>query len=193
MEKMAKWLTYYIAQKTCLDKEEKEVYCYGFQVGLEVILNTVISIFLSIYIGMLWQCILFFMFFIPLRSYAGGIHARRYLNCLLASCLSLTVILVMVKYITIPWKLSVIISCVCWGMLWFLSPVEGENRTLNIEEKVCYRKKVRWYISILIVLEVSFILYQGNKIVMLITLASVEACFSQILELLRKNNLHKKI
>lgn len=187
MEKMAKWLTYYIAQKTCLEKEEKEIYYYGFQVGLEVILNTIISIALSVYLGMFWQCILFFVFFIPLRSYAGGIHARRYLNCLLASCLSLAVILIMVKYITIPWQLSAMISFVCWGLLWFLSPVEGENRTLDIEEKIYYRKKVRWYIGILAILETCFILYQGHKVVMLITLASVEVCFSQILELFRKN------
>ena len=71
MERLAIKFTDYLIHKGVILQENRNIYQFGFQVGFEVVLNTVISILIAIICKMEVECIVFFLVFIPLRSYAG--------------------------------------------------------------------------------------------------------------------------
>ncbi len=90
MEYISKKLTDYILNKGMITEELTEVYEYGFQCFLEFSLSTLCSIIIAIFLNMLPECLFFFLIFIPMRSFGGGVHMKTYLACFIGSCLLLT-------------------------------------------------------------------------------------------------------
>ena len=77
MKRIAEGLTDYVIQKGMVKEEDRELYEYGFMMTIEAGLFVLSSLFVSIYLHMVKEGILFFLIFAPLRSYAGGLHLDR--------------------------------------------------------------------------------------------------------------------
>lgn len=129
------------------EKEDREIYEYGFQTGLETILSFCICVILAYSMGMIKEGILFFVIFIPLRAYAGGFHFAKYILCLLCSCITFFGVLYIGKIITIPSILFLMIPVLllCIRLLY---PVEHVNRQVDCEEEKFFKKKLTLYLSI---------------------------------------------
>ena len=97
MERIARLLTKYVIKKGMIREEEQEVYTFGFLSALEMGLSIIVSLFLAAMLHMLFEGILFFVIFIPLRSYAGGLHLEKYWSCFVLSCLTFCAVLCLVK------------------------------------------------------------------------------------------------
>lgn len=126
--------TNYIIKKGIITNNEYEIYQYGFQCLLELSTSTICSIVIALILKMLPECILFFLFFIPLRSYNGGIHLKTYMGCFLSSCLILTSTLLAVKYINMPKEISFCILIPCLILIKILGPVNHPNRKVEKSE-----------------------------------------------------------
>lgn len=72
MQKLAIRLTNYVVCKGVVKEEERKVYEYGFQTGLEVSLSFLISILIAALGHMLLEGLLFLAIFIPLRLMREG-------------------------------------------------------------------------------------------------------------------------
>lgn len=59
MEKLACILTEHLIRKNVITEEKRCIYEFGFQIGMEVCLNTVISILIAIACGMVVEAIVF--------------------------------------------------------------------------------------------------------------------------------------
>lgn len=59
MEKIAKRLTAYIIGKGIVAESEEKIYLYGFQMGLELVPNLIVSILIAIKMDMLPQATIF--------------------------------------------------------------------------------------------------------------------------------------
>ena len=70
MEKVSHVLTDYLVNKGKIEIDKSCIYQYGFQIGLEVSLNTLISILIAVFFHMEWETLIFFIVFTVLRSYA---------------------------------------------------------------------------------------------------------------------------
>ena len=82
-----------------LDKSMYSVYQYGIQMALEIGCSFVTSVLICYIYRMLVEGFVFFLIFIPIRSYLGGYHMKHYWACFLCSCFTLIMILTLVKYI----------------------------------------------------------------------------------------------
>lgn len=111
MEHLAKRLADYICEKEIITEEMTEIYQYGFQCFLELSVSTVCSIIIALFLGMLPECLFFFLLFIPMRSYGGGLHMKTYFACFIGSCLILTASLLAVKYLQSPFRS--LLRCIC--------------------------------------------------------------------------------
>ena len=78
MDRLSTKLTNYILLKGVIEENDFEIYQYGFQRFLELFINIMCSIIIAILLNMKLECIVFFLFFIPLRSYSGGFHMEHY-------------------------------------------------------------------------------------------------------------------
>ncbi len=89
-----------LAANGSIEEKYIELYVIAMQSLLAMAFNAVTALLIGYLIGMWQQSIILFAAFIPLRSYAGGYHARGYLSCYLESCVITTAILLFLRFIT---------------------------------------------------------------------------------------------
>lgn len=142
--------------------EDKDLYQFGLNQGLIMIVNVLSAILIGLILGMLWHSIVFMLSYIPIRSYAGGYHASTQLKCYWLSNALILAVLIGIKLI--PWNgyiLSAILLFAAITILW-LAPVEDLNKPLRQIEIVIYKRRAR----ILFVLLLCFALllwFAGNE------------------------------
>ena len=78
--------------------------------------------------GMIWECILFWLVYKILRKYCGGYHFSTSLKCYLSSCIMCPVVLAVVRYVPYSTLTALIILSI-------LSPVEAANKPLDEKEQ----------------------------------------------------------
>lgn len=88
MEYLANKLTDYIIEKGIITEDMTGIYKYGFQCFLEFSVSTLCSIIIALFFGMLPECLFFFLLFIPMRSFGGGLHMKTYLKSIYRFCCS---------------------------------------------------------------------------------------------------------
>lgn len=142
MEKLAELLVAGMLRRQTIKEEERAIFLYGIQVGLEVILNTIVSILIAVACHMELETLTFFAVFIPMRAYAGGVHLEKYISCMICSCLSLFGLLMIVKYTFCGEAATIIITVVSLLFIMLLAPVEDKNRMLDEDEKRLFQKKL---------------------------------------------------
>lgn len=100
MNKIAQRLVEYVIHKGAIKKEESAEYVYGFTVALEMCLSLIVSFIIAYKLHMIVEGIFFFAVFIPIRSYAGGLHFKQYYLCLILSCLTFSTVMLISKLLT---------------------------------------------------------------------------------------------
>lgn len=173
MEGLAYRLTDYLIRKNVITMERSSIYKYGFQIGLEVCLNTVISIIIAVLCHMEWETLVFFAVFILLRSYAGGLHLSTYNSCLICSCMSLLGLLIVVKHLNIDNSYSIGIVFISLLMIKLIAPVEDINRPISPSELKNFRRKLNRSIIKILVLSIVFYLMKLNRMLLMIAATTV--------------------
>ena len=120
--------------------EEKDLYFYGLQQGLTMIVNILTTVAIGFVFKMVWQSIVFMLNYIPLRSFAGGFHAKTQLRCHLFSIVLIIVALLGMKMI--PWNIISIlfITLLASTTIILLAPMEDFNKPLNQKERILFKK-----------------------------------------------------
>ncbi len=142
MSRAARALADYVLYKGVINKDEYDMYEYGFQIALETGLSLIISGIIAGLLHMIPEGILFFIVFIPLRSYAGGLHMKKYLHCLILSCLTFSAVLLIVKYVRLPIFILSIAFLVMEIAIYYMYPVENINREVDEAENLFFRQRL---------------------------------------------------
>ena len=142
MKKISELLTIFLLQSGEIDKEDCSVYKYGFTIMLEKGIFLLICLLIAIAVNKEIEMVLFFIIFIPLRSYAGGLHLEHFASCLLLSIMTYISVLI-VSSIDIPIEISLIISICSLISISFLYPVENKNRKVDEEDIIYFFRKFR--------------------------------------------------
>lgn len=130
-------------QLNVISSDDRDIYRYGVQQGCVLLLNLLSIITIGLLCGMLIESILFMLVFVPLRTYAGGYHAKTHIRCYVYSMLTITVILLTMKLLAFDfWHYVLMMAVGCSAILW-LAPSEDENKPLDSLEQKAYRKKAR--------------------------------------------------
>ena len=158
MEYLAKKLTNYIYEKKIITEELIEIYQYGFQCFLELSVSTICSIIIALFLGMLPECLFFFLLFIPMRSYGGGLHMKTY-----CSCFILTFSLLAVKYLTISIPISFALYLFAAVLILVIGPVDHPNRKVDAQENRTFIKRTYFTMLISFFLALFFIFTQNTR------------------------------
>lgn len=163
MEYLAKKLTNYIYKKKIIAEELIEIYQYGFQCFLELSVSTICSIIIALFLGMLPECLFFFLLFIPMRSYGGGLHMKTYFACFIGSCFILTISLLAVKYLTISIPISFALYLFAAILILVIGPVDHPNREVDAQENRTFIKRTYFTMLISFFLALFFIFTQNTR------------------------------
>ena len=119
MEKIADKVARMLVREKVISDSMLEIYQYGLVRMFEIGAAVLTSLAVGMCVGMLKQTLLFFLFFIPLRSYLGGFHLRKYRDCYLMSCLTLAAVLAVTRFASFDMHVScglIVVSSVGIGL-----------------------------------------------------------------------------
>lgn len=162
MEFAARKIAAYIERNKECSADERVIYEYGIQTGLEMFTCAFVAMGIAAILNMLPQGITFLGIFILLRSYAGGVHLQNFFSCFVCSAFVQTGILLFARYIQLSLKISWCMMILGIALLLCISPVDHINRILTKnEKKYCRRKLILIVLGIVVISGILSI--TGNK------------------------------
>lgn len=138
---VSKQLTQSLIDNNTIKDEEREIYRYGIQQGLTIILNFVTTLTIGLVCDMLWQSAFFTVLYIPLRSFAGGYHAKTPIRCYIFSIVLMLAVLLAMRFVTFTCLICSILLLISGVVIFLFAPVEDKNKCLDKLEKKVYRKR----------------------------------------------------
>lgn len=138
---LSKRIAVFFVQNGVIEQKDSDIYEYGFN----LILSAIISILLVIIIGSIFELLphtlLYLLFFIPIRSYAGGYHARTYFQCIFLFVAVFAVAVVITIFTPYEYSNILILFFIIISMCltYIFAPVKHENNPISEEEQGKYR------------------------------------------------------
>lgn len=126
-----------------IEEEDREIYEYGFHHGIITLINIICTIVIGIAMKMFWEVIIFMAAYIPLRTNAGGFHAKTQLRCFFYSNFLVVIILAFSRILEGSSILLAILSIAAAAIIIPLAPVEDQNKPLDEKEVLVYGRKAR--------------------------------------------------
>ncbi|SHO54184.1 accessory gene regulator B family protein [Anaerocolumna xylanovorans] len=109
--------------------------------------------------------------------------------CLTLSCLTYLGILLIVRLIKIPIYLSVSVLVFLIIATWLLYPAENINRALDIKEIQYFKKRLKLFLVVDLLLSIVCLVYKKEKYVFLIMLTFLLIIITMIID---KFRIHKR-
>lgn len=85
MKQVVSGITNYLIQEKIIDEKEKSIYLFGFNLFFKYLVCIVFTILLGAMNHSLKEVVIIILLFLPLRSYAGGIHLKKDSFCLIVT------------------------------------------------------------------------------------------------------------
>lgn len=165
-----------------LEDSDKDIYIFGLYQGAILFLNICTALFIGVILDMVFEIILYLIFFIPLRIFAGGYHAKTQFRCYIMSSVTTVFILLGIRFLqqyNSIWEL--ICFAIAFCVVWIFVPVADANKPLLEKEQISYKKRVR---KILVILtSVAGISYYLQKPVVM-TVIEMSVCFLSVILLM---------
>lgn len=141
---MASTLAEHIVEKlidaSVMEEGDRELYVYGFFLLITRCFFFLVTIAFGCLLGIPCESAIFYIVFMLLRSYAGGVHARTEMACTVWTTVAMgmaAVIIRMLEESNAKIPLCVFLCNIC---LLVLSPLDSKEKPLDAEEKRGYRK-----------------------------------------------------
>lgn len=139
--KLARRIGNNLVQSNVIEAEDIEIYIYGINQIFVSILNIASALIIGLIFGMFWEIAVFMAVYIPLRSYAGGYHARTPLRCYIFSVIMLIIVSAGMKYLYVAEWVYYAFLAFAIIVIFVLSPVEDKNKPLDEIEYKVYKKR----------------------------------------------------
>lgn len=162
-----------LVEKNTISSENKPIYQYGIQQGLTIGLNFFTTFAIGLIFHMIIESFLFLAVYIPLRSFAGGVHAKTANRCYVYSTIMIIVALLVIKFFPFGIFIGSCLSLINGTIIFLLAPVETANKKLDELEKQVYKKRARIILIIELVIQFLIALTSWNNGLMCFSLAFV--------------------
>jgi len=180
--------------KGILHNQDKEIYEYAYEVSIGQAANILITCFVA-FSFQYYMVFLFMLAYIPLRTYAGGFHARSNERCMIFSAAILCAVCIVGKYVLIQRMIPVVIllEVLAVAVVLILSPVEDCNKPLNREEEKKYRKYAYVITFIEIMIAAAFYVLQKQEISKMIMITHIVMAGTLIMGSIKNRNIRKQV
>lgn len=136
IERLAFVLSDAWAEAGVVKRTDIPLYRYGLELILSTLTNVLIIVTISLALGRTWAFFPYLLSFVPLRSFAGGYHAKTHWFCTLLC--SGVFLLSVVGMPFLHGKASAVFCITCgllsFALIYLLSPVPADNKPLTTEE-----------------------------------------------------------
>lgn len=130
-----------LVHSSVIKEEDAEIYIYGINQILVSVLNVSSALIIGLIFGVFFEIAVFMAAYIPLRSFAGGYHAKTPLRCYIFSLIMLIVVSIGMKYLYMTEWVYYVVLAAAASVVLILSPVEDRNKPLDETEHKVYKKR----------------------------------------------------
>lgn len=141
MSKLFTTLTDYMVAQQIIPAEDQAIYQYGLQQGFVLLLNILTILALGLLNHMLLESVVFLLAYTPLRTFAGGFHARTQLRCYFGGIVLTQAVLLAMHWIPHTSVVLTLLGLAAFFIIFALSPVADANKPLTLKERNVYRRK----------------------------------------------------
>lgn len=135
-------ITQILVESNIIKSDERELYSYGFNQGLTILLNLLTALVIGLFFNCVLEIIVFLTAYIPLRSYAGVYHAKTPMICYYLSIFLLVIVESAVKYLDLNFFEFLVVYFVTSAVILNLSPIEDLNKPLDGIECKTYKRNL---------------------------------------------------
>ena len=160
MDKLLDKTMTFLQKNQDMDQDTADIVRYGLELFL---IKTSFSIVMLV-IGTLFhsfsECLEFLISFYLIRSSSGGYHADTRLKCFVQSVTTFVAVILIVKAVEAYELLLIpvaLVSCFSAGVIWLFAPVDNENKRLDEDEFLQFRKKSRIILAVEIAISLIFV------------------------------------
>lgn len=131
-------------RKNRIEQSEAEVYQYGYRLLIEKVCALIITIVIAVLFDAWKEILVFCIAFIPIRTFAGGYHAKYSLSCMLLSAGVLIINVLIGKWFmsTGYGSYAILLEVILYPVIAWMSPVENSNRTISDSERKYFKRMV---------------------------------------------------
>lgn len=150
MKQLADYLTKIMLRNGIVSQDEYSVTAFGLETLMLKIMHFAVSVFIGLIFGKAVEMIVFYLFYMVLRTYAGGYHAKNNIRCFISSCVIAVAAACFWRFVVIPspaWVVAAFLAAAV-PVIWLLSPVEATNKPLDCDEERVYKKRARIVLAI---------------------------------------------
>ena len=138
--KLAERIVRKLIAASAVEEVDRELYVYGFFLLITRFFFFLVTVAFGVFLKIPCESVIFYIVFILLRSYAGGVHAKTEMACTVWTMVAMGMATVFIKVLeasTAKIPLCVLFFNIC---LLVLSPLDSGEKPLDAEEKHRYRK-----------------------------------------------------
>ena len=139
MEKCTDTVVNWMIQCDVINEKEKEIYKYALHSFFLLVAPLILVAGIGFCLGSVKHGIALIMPFMVLRKFSSGYHAKNLYVCIFGSGFLLFLCILISMYMRCDWKWIMLTSIASVSLIVF-SPIDSENRKLNIDEKKIYKK-----------------------------------------------------
>lgn len=143
----------YAVSINALEREKTEEYIYGLEITISVLTSYLSVLIIGLFMGMVWESLVFLFLFVLLRRFAGGFHFSSQIACYTFTCIISATVLLVIKCVVGNVIIYSSIMLVSSLTLLILSPVPSIEKPLDRVEKIVYRRIAR---GIVILVDIIF-------------------------------------
>ena len=180
MDKIVDEILGYVTQLYGFNDTQKEIARYGIQGIFEIGINIIISLIIMYQMDMILEGMIFFLVFIPLRTFVGGFHLETYLGCLISSSVILIAVLEISSHVTIRASLCFICSFVLELMIWRTGMITNPNRPVSANEEKQILIRIKYTLIILQIISLIMLLLQSVRFLKVIMFCLCTILLSQL-------------
>jgi accessory gene regulator B len=146
-----------------INSDYREVYAYALEKLLAGIGNAILLILTAIIFDAVIETIVFLLFYMPLRKYAGGLHANTRMGCVGISLLLIVTFIKLAMFIsnTELWgSISLITISVVMLLINQFAPMDHRNKRISSENWIRHRimsKNIAFFESLILVFGILFV------------------------------------
>lgn len=156
-EKVAFHITEWMEKNKIIESDKITVVKWGIRNILDTAFNILTFIIIGLLLKMPLETVIFTLGYIPLRSYAGGYHAKTPFRCWIVSNSILFLALMIVRYLSSHPLILLIFALMSITTLVSLMPVSDIHKPLDNNDKHRYKIRGIWILSVEIA--ISFFFY----------------------------------
>ncbi len=188
---LAKRIAYFLIKKGWGKEEECEIYQYGCEVIISVLVDILLVAVCGLLFHMTGKAFLFYAIFLVLRRYCGGFHAETYLVCNSVFTGIMLIALLGISYSSmIPIPCMAIVAVISFLIVIRYSPIVHKNKPLTEKEILLYRR-VSIAISGLFLIMVFLIPMFNKEIAAIIMLAMLATTGTMIVSVIQRKEGEK--